>query len=1054
MRGRQTRVNTSASVQAARRVAMLSAAVAAGLAARPARAANGADTWVGNASANWNDVNWSGTNDPPVSGDSLVFGVAGSAGANLNDNLTSTAFSVAGLTFNASASAFNISGNAFTLAGAITNSGANAQQVNDAIALAATENVNASSGGIALGGVVSGSAFGLNVLGANTVTLTNANTYTGTTSVGLAPALSGVVNGQVYAGTTLVSGVGGGTLKLDFSAAGTPPANIISTSSSLTMGDTALALVGAAAVSNSQTVNGLTLNPGLSTLTLTAGNNGSVVLNLGAITQDTAANNNLDDRVDGLNVNLPAGTQSTTNGVTTSNVNTNGIIKPTTGAGFSNITVNGTDFATNSTAAAGGNIIAYIGYDTSNAFTSPSVNYSVTGSSPTLATGGSANTVRFADTTGRAVTITSGTLTVSGGGAILMSANSGGITNTITGGTLTGLSNRGLEIFQYDTTSGANLQVNSAIGPNGANTSTANITLLGGGLVTFGGANFYNGVTSVDGGTLSVGSDQNLGGNNGTISVTSSSTGSATVTVAAVPAQSTGFAVGTQLLGQTVISISGTTVTLSGSANTAIGTSTSVGFASGSGIALNGGTLQATNSFSISEANATGVTAIDLRSIGLGVNGGTIDVTGSNTLTVPGVVGGTAGASAATGALSKTDSGTLAIAGSTANTNLFLNNQAGTTTLGKTVGSGVGNAATTVTVTGGTVQLTTGATGGQVTNLVVNGGIFDLNGFGGIQSSFTTLNGTGGTITNSSTTASAILYIGQGGAIYNDSLSVASTISNGATKTLAVNIQGSGTSPSTRTISFSGANTYSGGTTVGIGTLRANNTAAAGTSGTGLGDVIVSGTSTSFGTLGGSGTAGNTSTGAGAALGTGVVTINGYGTIAAGASNTSAGTLTTGAESWNSSSGRYLAKVFDASNTSTGTAGNDRLVMSGLNTNIPTGFAVDIATSNGSAPSLGAGTVLVLANDTDQNAGTNPFSGTNSATTLAALTLEVNGSMTNAAGLTLATQSDTLAVGGGDSGYDLVLEAGTAATPEPASLLLAGVAAAPLALGRRRRQRA
>jgi hypothetical protein len=37
------------------------------------------------------------------------------------------------------------------------------------------------------------------------------------------------------------------------------------------------------------------------------------------------------------------------------------------------------------------------------------------------------------------------------------------------------------------------------------------------------------------------------------------------------------------------------------------------------------------------------------------------------------------------------------------------------------------------------------------------------------------------------------------------------------------------------------------------------------------------------------------------------------------------------------------------------------------------------------------------------------------------------------------------------TGEDLDLDVGTVATPEPTSLLLAGLAAAPLALGRRRR---
>ena len=241
------------------------------------------------------------------------------------------------------------------------------------------------------------------------------------------------------------------------------------------------------------------------------------------------------------------------------------------------------------------------------------------------------------------------------------------------------------------------------------------------------------------------------------------------------------------------------------------------------------------------------------------------------------------------------------------------------------------------------------------------------------------------------------------------------------------------TSAGPGTVTLTAANAYSGGTTVTGGSLLVN---AAGTTGTG--DVIVGGT----GVLGGTGTAGNASTGAGATLGTGVVTINAGGTITAGASAAATGTLTTGAQSWNSSTGTFTAKVFDASNTSTGSAGNDRLVLSGLT--IASGFQVNVSTA---LTSLSAGKVIVLADDKEA-AGTNPFN--TGGTVPAALVLQVNGSAAAAAsdGLFLATQADTL--GGG--GYDLVLE-GTAAAPEPTSLLLAGLAAAPLALGRRRRNR-
>jgi len=51
-----------------------------------ALAANATDTWVGNTSANLNDLNWTGGNNPPIAGDSWVFGAARTAGAVLNNN--------------------------------------------------------------------------------------------------------------------------------------------------------------------------------------------------------------------------------------------------------------------------------------------------------------------------------------------------------------------------------------------------------------------------------------------------------------------------------------------------------------------------------------------------------------------------------------------------------------------------------------------------------------------------------------------------------------------------------------------------------------------------------------------------------------------------------------------------------------------------------------------------------------------------------------------------------------------------------------------------------
>ncbi len=78
--------------------------------------AAGTDTWQGNTDVNWTTAgNWitSGGSTPPASGDSLVFGAAGSSGLSLNNNISG--LSVNKLTFNSGASSFTVGGNGLTL---------------------------------------------------------------------------------------------------------------------------------------------------------------------------------------------------------------------------------------------------------------------------------------------------------------------------------------------------------------------------------------------------------------------------------------------------------------------------------------------------------------------------------------------------------------------------------------------------------------------------------------------------------------------------------------------------------------------------------------------------------------------------------------------------------------------------------------------------------------------------------------------------------------------------------------------------------------------------
>ena len=117
----------------------------------PNAAQAAADTWVGNTSGNWGGANWTGGNNPPVNGDSLIFGAAGSAGSLLTNNLSS--LGVNNICINGPG-AFTMGGNSLTL----TNGLNDAASVNETVRL-----------------IIGGSG-GLTNSGTGTLTLSGANT--------------------------------------------------------------------------------------------------------------------------------------------------------------------------------------------------------------------------------------------------------------------------------------------------------------------------------------------------------------------------------------------------------------------------------------------------------------------------------------------------------------------------------------------------------------------------------------------------------------------------------------------------------------------------------------------------------------------------------------------------------------------------------------------------------------------------------------------------------------------------------------------------------------
>lgn len=480
-----------------------------------------ANSWDGGGgNGNWSTAaNWD-NNAVPANSSSLTF--AGTSQLNaVNDTGTITTF--VGLTFAQDAGAFTLSGNALTMGGNITNNSANVQTIGMNLTLANIRTIQGGAG-VTLSGTLTNSGGNrelINNLTSGTLTLGAINLSENATSRGITLTSNGttVVNGVIAngggsaAGSVIKSGTGslsltrantyagattvnGGTLKLDFAAAGAPVSDILYNgvaaaglsmvaSGSNVGSPVSLVLTGQSGTANTQTLASLNLGQSSATrgtaaqLILQGGASGSVGLTISNASNPLVL-------YGGSTLNISLGTSDTvtiTNGGTTSA----GLVGVGANVGTSTlVTLNSSDWASLN----GSKQIVAASYTNSFATTS-NTNLDVLASG-TL-TGTAVNTLRLNQAAPTTVTVNSASTSING---ILVTSAVGNNDVTIAGQAIRGANNQTLAVFQYNTA--GDLIINSSIASQG----TSGLVKAGGGRVVLTAANTYTGRTFVNEGTL------------------------------------------------------------------------------------------------------------------------------------------------------------------------------------------------------------------------------------------------------------------------------------------------------------------------------------------------------------------------------------------------------------------------------------------------------------------------------------------------------------------------------------------------------------------------
>ncbi len=310
--------------------------------------------------------------------------------------------------------------------------------------------------------------------GAGTQILNGANTYVGGTIVNDGTL---VARGPLPEFGAIESN--GGTLALDYS---TQNASKIPDTSLVTLGGGALSIIPNGSADTTQALNGVTLTRGGSAVNVDKnGAAQNATLNLQTIVREPGAT---------LDVTY-GGVGSGTASVLVDNTNTNGILGAW--AIFA-----GSDWATNSSNAAGAAVAALASANYTADLWAPGNHTNVTmssapGSNPATAT------LRFSTPSPTTVTLTgSGTIET---GGILVAPSTGSNTSSITGGSLQ--PGDGGELIVHQQNPSSSLNISSTIIDNGVNST--GLTKSGPGVLILSDNNTYSGPTTLSGGVIVAG---------------------------------------------------------------------------------------------------------------------------------------------------------------------------------------------------------------------------------------------------------------------------------------------------------------------------------------------------------------------------------------------------------------------------------------------------------------------------------------------------------------------------------------------------------------------